>query len=142
MKEILHIYTRVSSAVQEEGTSLETQKELGIKKSKELGMKYQIWNEGAASSHHENLTNRPKISELLFDIEKGNIKHLFVYNNDRLSRNDQTQFLIKNAITKNGVMLYTKDGTYDLNNPTDKLMKSLLMVSQNTTMPFVLREPD
>ena len=126
MKEILHIYTRVSSAVQEEGTSLETQKELGIKKSKELGMNYQIWNEGAASSHHENLTNRPKISELLFDIEKGNIKHLFVYNNDRLSRNDQTQFLIKNAITKNGVMLYTKDGTYDLNNPTDKLMKSLL----------------
>ena len=126
MKEILHIYTRVSSAVQEEGTSLETQKELGIKKSKELGMKYQIWNEGAASSHHENLTNRPKISELLFDIEKGNIKHLFVYNNDRLSRNDQTQFFIKNAIIKNGVMLYTKDGTYDLNNPTDKLLKSFL----------------
>lgn len=57
MKEILHIYIRVSSAVQEEGTSLETQKELGIVKSKELGMKYQIWNEGAASSHHENLAN-------------------------------------------------------------------------------------
>ena len=126
MKDILHIYTRVSSAVQEEGTSLETQKELGIKKSKELGMKYQIWNEGAASSHHENLTNRPKISELLFELEKGNIKHLFVYNNDRLSRNDKTQFIIKNAIIKHGVMLYTKDGTYDLNNPTDKLMKSLL----------------
>ena len=126
MKETLHIYTRVSSAVQEEGTSLETQKELGIKKSKELGMKYQIWNEGAASSHHENLTNRPKISELLFELEKGNIKHLFVYNNDRLSRNDKTQFIIKNAIIKHGVMLYTKDGTYDLNNPTDKLMKSLL----------------
>jgi len=102
MKDILHIYTRVSSAVQEEGTSLETQKELGIKKSKELGMKYQIWNEGAASSHHENLTNRPKISELLFELEKGNIKHLFVYNNDRLSRNDKTQFIIKNAIIKHG----------------------------------------
>lgn len=126
MKEILHIYTRVSSAVQEEGTSLETQKDLGIKKSKELGMEHQIWNEGAASSHHENLTNRPKISELLFELEKGNIKHLFVYNNDRLSRNDKTQFIIKNAIIKHGVMLYTKDGTYDLNNPTDKLMKSLL----------------
>ena len=64
--------------MQEEGTSLETQKE--------LGMKYQIWNEGAASSHHENLKNRPKISELLLEIEQGNIKHLFVYNNDRLSR--------------------------------------------------------
>ena len=71
MREYLHIYTRVSSAIQEEGTSLETQKELGIKKSKELNMKYQIWNEGAASSHHENLTNRPKIAELLLEIQKG-----------------------------------------------------------------------
>ena len=83
MKNILHIYTRVSSAVQEEGTSLETQKELGIKKSKELGMEFKIWNEGAASSHHEILTNRPKISKLLLEINNGTIKHLFVYNNDR-----------------------------------------------------------
>ena len=126
MKHILHIYTRVSSAVQEEGTSLETQKELGIKKSKELGMEFKIWNEGAASSHHEILTNRPKISKLLLEINNGTIKHLFVYNNDRLSRNDQTQFIIKNAIKTNGVILYTKDGQYDLNNPTDNLFKSLL----------------
>ena len=126
MKETLHIYTRVSSASQEEGTSLDTQKSLGIKKSKELGMQYKVWNEGAASSHHEDLYNRPKIREMLHEIESGNIKHVFVYNNDRLSRNDQTQFIIKNAIIKNGVILYTKDGTYDLNNPTDKLMKSLL----------------
>lgn len=126
MKEILHIYTRVSSAVQEEGTSLETQKELGIKKSKELGMKYQIWNEGAASSYHENLTNRPKIAELLLEIQNGTIKHLFVYNNERLSRNDRTQFVIKNAVKTNGVIFYTKDGQYDLNNPTDNPFKSLL----------------
>ena len=45
-KEILHIYTRVSTGVQEdEGTSLETQLEEGIKRSKKLGMKYQLWNE-------------------------------------------------------------------------------------------------
>ena len=132
MKEILHIYTRVSSAVQEEGTSLETQKDLGIRKSKELGMDFQIWNEGAASSHHENLSNRPKISELLIELEKGTVKHLFVYNNDRLSRNDQTQFIIKNAIKTNGVILYTKDGTYDLNNPTDKL--TTLRFSKCTTL--------
>ena len=126
MRETLHIYTRVSQRSQEEGSSLESQKELGIQKSKDLGMKHKLWNEGAKSSHHEDLMNRPKIVELLQDIENGKVKHLFVYNNDRLSRNDQTQFIIKNAIMKNGVMLYTKDGTYDLNNPTDKLMKSLL----------------
>jgi site-specific DNA recombinase len=57
-------------------------------------MKYQIENEGAASSHHENLMNRTKIAELLLEITGGKIKHLFVYNNDRLSRNEQTQFII------------------------------------------------
>ena len=126
MKDTLHIYTRISSKSQLDGSSLETQKELGIKKSKDLGMKPKLWNEGAKSSHHEDLLNRPKMVELLNEIEKGEIKHLFVYNNDRLSRNEHTQYVIKNAITKNGVILYTKDGTYDLNNPTDKLMKSLL----------------
>ena len=126
MKETLHIYTRISSKIQEEGTSLDTQKKLGIQKSKELGMKNKLWNEGAQSSHHEDLMNRPKIVLLLQEIEEGKIKHLFVYNNDRLSRNDQTQHIIKNAIRKNGVILYTKDGQYDLNNPTDKLIKSLL----------------
>ena len=126
MKDTLHIYTRISSKSQLDGTSLETQKELGIKKSKDLGMKTKLWNEGAKSSHHEDLLNRPTMVELLNEIEKGEIKHLFVYNNDRLSRNEHTQYVIKNAITKNDVILYTKDGTYDLNNPTDKLMKSLL----------------
>ena len=126
MKETLHIYTRVSSEVQLEGSSIEVQKEHGIRKSKELGMKSKVWNEGAKSSRFEDLLNRPKIVRILQEIEEGNIKHLFVYNNDRLSRNENTQFIIKNAITKNGVILYTKDGTYDLNNPTDKLMKSLL----------------
>ena len=126
MKETLHSYLRVSSKIQEEGTSLDTQKELGMKKSKELGMKHKVWNEGAKSSHHEDLLNRPKMQELLSAIENGEVKHLFVYNNDRLSRNETTQFIIKSKIKENGVLLYTKDGTYDLNNPTDKLMKSLL----------------
>jgi DNA invertase Pin-like site-specific DNA recombinase len=87
MNEILHIYTRVSSVAQEDGTSLETQKDLGIRKSKELGMDFQIWNEGAASSHHEDLLNRPKMIELLQEIESGNLKHLFVYNNGGVEGN-------------------------------------------------------
>jgi DNA invertase Pin-like site-specific DNA recombinase len=127
MKETLHIYTRVSTRVQdEEGTSLTTQKELGIVKSKELNMKHKLWNEGAASSHHEDLLNRPILAKLLLDMEQGEIKHLFIFNNDRLSRNEDTQFVIKSALRRNDVLLYTKDGQFDLNNPQDKLFKSLL----------------
>jgi hypothetical protein len=44
-QEILHIYTRVSTGIQEEeGTSLDTQLEEGIKRSKKLDMGYKHWN--------------------------------------------------------------------------------------------------
>ena len=77
MTDTLHIYTRVSTAAQEDGASLDTQKDIGITKSKELGMTHKVWNEGAASSHHEDLLNRPVLSQLLGEIESGSIKHLF-----------------------------------------------------------------
>ena len=39
MTDILHIYTRVSTSSQEEeGTSLETQLELGVQRAEKLGM--------------------------------------------------------------------------------------------------------
>ena len=40
--ETLHILTRVSTSIQVEGTSLKTQKEIGIELSKKLEMKYQV----------------------------------------------------------------------------------------------------
>ena len=69
MKEIMHIYTRVSTASQEEeGTSLETQKELGIKSADKKGFDYRIWNEGGQSSSKDDLANRPVLMELLNEI--------------------------------------------------------------------------
>ena len=77
LTETLHIYTRVSTTAQEEeGTSLETQQELGIKRAKELGYKYKIWNEGGQSSNKEDLTNRPVLLALLDEIEQSGIKHV------------------------------------------------------------------
>ena len=126
MKETLHIYSRVSTRVQEDGTSLSTQQELGKERAKQLGMKAKIWNEGSASSNYEDLANRPKLLELLSEVGKGNVKHLFVFNNDRLSRNEVSQQDIRVALLKNDVVLYTKDGKFDFANPQDKLMKSVL----------------
>ena len=127
LKETLHIYTRVSTRVQDvDGTSLDTQKELGITKSEELGLKYKVWNEGGASSHHEDLHNRPILTQLMKEVEDGKVSNLFVFNNDRLSRNDITQQTIKIALQRNNVILFTKDGKFDLSNPSDKLFKTLL----------------
>ena len=59
MQETLHIYTRVSTRVQDtDGTSLDTQRDLGISRSEEMGFSHKVWNEGGASSHHEDLENK------------------------------------------------------------------------------------
>ena len=126
MKETLHIYTRVSSSIQGEGESLDTQKELGEKKAKELGMKHKLWKEGIASSKYEDFSNRPVLHQLLGQMRDGLVKHLYVYNNDRLSRNRETQHIIRKDLTDNQVRLYTKDGEFDLNNPQDEFVKGLL----------------
>lgn len=123
---ILHVYTRVSTQTQQnEGTSLSTQRELGIAKAQDLGFEHKVWNEGGASSHYEDLQNRPVLLGLLSDIKGGKVKHLWVYNNDRLSRNEVTAQTIRMALQKHGVTLYTNNGQFDLNNPHDKLIKTI-----------------
>lgn len=123
----LHIYTRVSTVVQaEQGTSLESQRDLGIKKADELGFAYKVWNEGGKSSHHDEIADRPVLSELYTALKAGEVKHLWVYDQSRLSRNDQVASIFRYQCNKQEVTLYTKDGVYDLSNPSDKLMKQLL----------------
>jgi DNA invertase Pin-like site-specific DNA recombinase len=127
MNTTLHIYTRVSSVIQqEEGTSLENQKQLGIKKAGELGFDYRLWNEGGQSSFFDDLNNRPVLVSLLALIESGSVKHLFVYNADRLSRNQQTWAVIRYKLLAHGVTLHTVSGQMKLKNPVDDLMLGIL----------------
>ena len=123
----LFIYTRVSTTSQEEdGTSLGTQKDLGIKKSKELGFDNYLFNEGGQSSSHDDFSNRPILTSLLSKIDEGEIKHLFVYNTDRLSRNKVTWNVIRFKLVKNNVTLYTSTGIYNSSSPTDDLLLGIL----------------
>lgn len=109
----------------EVGVSEKKQKDLGVRKPKKLTLDYQFWNEGAAFSNHKNLSNRPKINKLMIELEKETLKLFFTTWAvcDEVTRRSLP---LKNAIIKNGVIIYNKDGTYELNNSTDKLMKQLL----------------
>jgi DNA invertase Pin-like site-specific DNA recombinase len=127
MKPVLHIYTRVSSSAQEErGSSLDSQKELGINKSEELGFDHKIWNEGGKSSKYEDLENRPILKQLLVEMEKGVIEHLFVYNTDRISRNQKTWGAIRWKLKEHSVKLYTPSGAIDLSSAMDDLVIGIL----------------
>ncbi len=122
----LHIYVRVSTVAQESATSIETQQELGVAQAKALGCEYQVWNEGGQSSSGDDLSNRPILLGLLEEIEKGNVSRLFVFNTDRLSRNEETWGAIRLKLVKNNVALYTHSGNFSLDNPLDKLMLTLM----------------
>ena len=123
----LHIYTRVSTVAQaEQGTSLESQHDLGVKKAKELGFAFKVWNEGGRSSHHENIADRPELNALYVAMKAGQVKHLWVYDQSRLSRNDNVASVFRYECNKQGVTLYTKDGQFDLSSPQDKFLKQLL----------------
>ncbi len=125
--EYLHIYTRVSTSHQEEdGTSLESQLELGIERSKKIGLKYKIWNEGGKSSSKDDLSNRPVLTELLSLIDEGEVQHLYVYNTDRLSRNLNTWGMIRFKLIKNNVILHTPTGPLPLSDPTTNLLIGVL----------------
>lgn len=123
MPETLYCYARVSSSAQEsEGTSLSTQVELARRKAADLGFELKVFDEGAQSSSNDSITTRPKLMELLEEVDSGRCKHLFVYNTDRLSRNEETWALIRLKLRKADVTLHISTGTYSLSSPTDKLL--------------------
>ena len=79
MKETLHILIRVSTSIQEEeGTSLKTQKDIGIELSKKMNMDYVIHNEGGTSSSKDTLDNRPILLNLLKLIDEVLLK-IYMY---------------------------------------------------------------
>ena len=89
-------------------------------------MEPKVWNEGGQSSKHDDLANRPVLASLLTEIEQGKVKHLWVFNTDRLSRNENTWSAIRVKLLQNDVKLYTATGTFELSNPLDKLLLGIL----------------
>ncbi|MFI5141133.1 MAG: recombinase family protein [Bacteroidia bacterium] len=126
-KEILYIYIRVSTSEQaERDLSMPRQKELGIKLANELGMAYKIFAESGESASQENFDNRPQLFEILRLVKEGVIKHLFVFDQTRLSRNNITKAIISESLKKQKVNLYTHSKRFDFTKSEDELTFKIL----------------
>ncbi len=99
-KEVLHIYRRVSTTEQSTKYSLQNQLDFGITKSKELGMNYKDWNEEGTSGSSENIEDREVLTELYSQLQHGKIKHLYVYDLSRLSRNPIVSSMLRKELEK------------------------------------------
>lgn len=121
-KEILHIYRRVSTTEQTTKYSLQNQLDFGIEKSKELGMDFKDWNEEGISGSSENIEDREILTELYSQLQLGNIKHLYVFDLSRLSRNPIVSSMLRKELEQNQVKLYTNDSNVDFNSDEQVLM--------------------
>ena len=124
-KETLHIYRRVSTRGQEEKYSLDIQLNKGIEKSKSLKMNYQDWCEGGKSGSGELLTDRPILKKLFDEVVDGNVKHLFVVDNSRLSRNPLVGLKLRNDMEDNGVQYYSDGQEIDFSNVDQSMMYNI-----------------
>jgi len=121
-KDTLHIYRRVSTRTQEEQYSLDIQLEKGIDKSKSLKMEYKDWLEGGVSGSSELLSDRPVLKELFDEIVKGNVEHLFVVDNSRLSRHPLVGIKLRMDMEENGVQFYSDGQEIDFSNNSQSVM--------------------
>ena len=126
-KDVLHIYTRVSKDDDGTSHSLDDQRDLGVKKSVDLKMDHQVWNEGVVSAGSDTFENRPVLRELLENISKGEVKHVYVWERSRVIRSDEIKYLFNRECRKGNVLVYDRSGKpVDLNDPTDRLISGIV----------------
>jgi len=126
MTEQLHIYIRVSTDIQEDGTSLDNQRDTGVSIANINNWDPVIHNEGSHTSKSDDPMERPILRKLLLDVKSGNVKRIFVWNLDRLTRNDRAADIIKYDLRDHGVELFTALGKFDFDNLQDNLVFNIL----------------
>ena len=104
--ETLYIYCRVSTTKQDEdGQSLNVQEERGLKVSKRLGISPIVIKE-QGSGLKPYIEERPLFTKLMDNVVDGNIKHFWIDEDTRLTRNDLDQPFIHSEFSKYGITLY------------------------------------
>ena len=127
MKEVLHIYCRVSTDQQKDkGSSLEEQERFGIELAKSKGMDYVVYNEGSKSGSDKDISTRPVFSNLMRLVKDGEVKHLFVEVLDRLTRDSTVSSIVNVELSKHKVTVYTRTAKYDPESLEDSFMMKLL----------------
>lgn len=114
-------YLRVSTEAQTEKYGLDMQKEKILEYCDKEGVVIDKWYIDGGYSGSK--LNRPKITELLEDSERGLIAKVFIYKLDRMSRDViDTLNLLYRVLPKYGVQVVSMTEDLKFENPMDKVM--------------------
>ena len=139
----LYIYCRVSTSGQEkDGVSLDVQEERGLQVSKQLGLSPIVIKEQGSGlkpyiphiDKNGKKQGRPLFSEIMKSVSFGDVKHLWIDTDNRLTRHKVDEPFIKSKLKSNNVKLYVGiDGKVkDLDDFGTELVDMIrVMVSQD-----------
>jgi len=139
----LYIYCRVSTSGQDkDGVSLDVQEERGLQVSKQLGLSPIVIKEQGSglkpyiphTDENGKKQGRPLFSEIMKSVSFGDVKHLWIDTDNRLTRHDVDEPFIKSKLKSNNVKLYVGiDGKVkDLDDFGTKLVDMIrVMVNQD-----------
>jgi len=124
----LYVYTRKSK--DEEGHSIDMQLAAAENVKNDYNFTEIVHlNEGQGVSGAISLYEREKANELMGLLERGECKHLFLYEWSRIARDSFQLVLFKKTLKDNNVFVYlneNKGKPIDLNNEDDQLLSDLL----------------
>lgn len=113
MNKQLGIYARQSREKETNG-SIEDQIFHGETQARDLKIPYKIYEDKGESAAYDNFDNRPAFKQLLADIQNNVISEVFVIDLSRLTRNEETNLLIKKIFKQKKIKIYTLlDGIVD-----------------------------
>src|SRR5690606_7045398 len=104
---MLGIYCRISREKEEgKNVSIPDQKKKGIAKAKELGENYKIYvDEGISGTL--SVTDRPQFAQLVDDIKKDKITHVFAVDQSRIERSPETRMMVNRLLKDKGIRMFT-----------------------------------
>lgn len=135
MKRVI-LYLRVSTSKQEEGYSIEIQKEklLAYCRAHDWIVVAIITDPGFSGSNLE----RPGIQRVIHEVEQGNTDMVLVYKLDRLSRSQKdTLWLIEECFLPNGVDFTSMQEKLDTSSPFGRAMVGILSVFAQLEREFI-----
>ena len=126
---MLAIYCRTSK---ESETSIEQQKELGIKFALENKLEYEVYEDEGISGYKisdddlDPFNNRPSFTSMINDIKQKKITKVWVFEHSRLSRNSYASALIFNIFEKSKIELFENKTNLDLIDPEFQLKRQIM----------------
>ena len=126
---ILGIYSRTS--IETGGTSIDQQKDVGIKFASKNGFEYQLYEDSGKSgfkieSDENPFKHRKGLSKLINDIEKKIVDKVWVYDHSRLSRNQHCSYVLFSIFEKHNITVYENGKQFDMSNPQNKMIQGIL----------------